>query len=233
MARKFRKAYKAKRVKGTKRLGMLLKSKKQIVRNRTTVPIGLGFPKKMIITHKYCENIAVTSNAGVLAKYQFSCNGMFDPNQTGTGHQPYYFDQMSALYDHYHVIGSRIKYTIVPYNTNTVPAYVGVYIDDDTTTTNITDISVLAEQSKCRFKTMTLNVNRPVYLNSRWSAKKAFGGSVLGNNSLQGTTTANPTEQQFYTLGIQSFGITTGSFNVAVEVEYIAVWAEIKEVVQS
>lgn len=34
---------------------------------------------------------------------------MYDPDLTGFGHQPYFFDQLTDIYSHYVVIGSKIK----------------------------------------------------------------------------------------------------------------------------
>ena len=39
-----------------------------------------------------------------------------DPNHTGVGHQPLYFDQLMTIYNHYIVIGAKItvKFTAYP-----------------------------------------------------------------------------------------------------------------------
>ena len=59
----------------------------------------------------------------------FGTNCLFDPWLTVGGHQPLYFDQVAAIYQHYTVMKARMKVTIVP---NTVDAYVsGILIDDD------------------------------------------------------------------------------------------------------
>ena len=36
---------------------------------------------------------------------------MFHPDKSSVGHQPMYFDQLQAIYDHFTVINSRIKVT--------------------------------------------------------------------------------------------------------------------------
>lgn len=216
-----------------KRLGTTRYKRAAQIRNKTSVPVGLGFPKRMVMTHRYCENVDLTSASGVINKVQYSCNSMFDPYATGTGHQPYYFDQMTAIYNHYTVIGSKIKLTIVPFASNTDGMFVGLYKDDDTTTTNVNDITVLAEQSQKAIRTIPLSSTNSHYLTSKWSAKKTFGGSILGNDDLQGNIAASPTEQTYYTIAGQAFGTSTGSLRVTVEISYIAVWDELKAVTQS
>lgn len=43
------------------------------------------------------------SSAGVAAVQVFNLNSLFDPDRTGAGHQPRYFDQLAALYGRYRV----------------------------------------------------------------------------------------------------------------------------------
>jgi len=206
--------------------------RKQLV-NRTSVPVGLGFPKRMVMTHRYTEQIPVTSTLGVIGKYQFSCNGMYDPNITGTGHQPMYFDQMSALYNHYTVIGSQIKITVSPSTTNEDGFYTGCYLDDDTSTTTVTDITAVSEATSGKIRMHSPNAQVPYIYTRKWSAKKTFGGSILGNDNLQGTPGGNPAEQTYYTFAMQSFGADTTFATLLVEYTFIAVWEELKQVTQS
>ena len=69
----------------------------------------VGFPKTLKFIHKYCDNVSVSGSAGIPFKYQFSCNGLYDPNITGTGHQPMYFDQVTPIYNQYRVIGAKAR----------------------------------------------------------------------------------------------------------------------------
>lgn len=215
-----------------KRRARRVNRRKQIT-NRNSVPVGLGFPKRMVMTHRYTEQVATTSTLGVIGKYQFSANGMFDPNITGVGHQPMYFDQMSALYNHYTVIGSKVKITVSPSTTNEDGFYTGVYLDDDTSTTNVSDITAVSEASSGKIRMFSPNADTPHVYYLNWSAKKTFGGSILGNDNLQGSISGNPTEQTFYTFAIQSFGADTTFATLLVEYTYIAVWDELKQVAQS
>lgn len=202
------------------------------MRFKNTVNTGLGFPKKMIMTHKYYDTIKLTSTTSIMSVYQITCNGMYDPDITGTGHQPMNFDQMSALYNHYTVIGSRIKVRFVPSSSLTKAVHVGLFINDDTVTTGST-IRSLAEQQTGTMVQLAPLCNTSRVLSKRWSAKKYFGKSVLANNELQGSPTSNPTEQAFYTFAVEAFDGGTESLACEIEVEYIAVWKEIKDIAPS
>lgn len=201
---------------------------------KTMVNVGKGFPKKLCMTHKYVDVVSLTSTTGVLGKYLFSCNSMYDPNWTGGGHQPMYRDQCAALYQHYNVIGSRAKFKILNGATNTGLIALSCYINDDTTVTP-SDISTVTEQSSATpMKLIAYNSSDPVYLTRSWSAKKTFGKGVLANNSIGAGIGSNPTEQSFYTLCLQCMdGLSTVSVYFEVEIEFICVWTELIDVASS
>lgn len=210
------------------------RTRARTVRNRNTVPVGLGFPKKMVITHKYCENLLFQTGAlGVKANYNYSCNGMYDPNATGVGHQPMYFDQMIALYDHYCVIGSKITVKVCKGNDGypQVPITVGMFVNDDTTTS--TSTQTLMENSLGIHK--VISTGQPFCtLTKKWSARKYFGKSPLANTDLQGDLGNNPTEQSFYTIWIDSSAsVLQTDCILDVTIEYIAVWKELKDIAGS
>lgn len=203
--------------------------------HKNMVVLGKGLPKKIMVTHKYRESVTLSTVAGVIAFYQFSCNGMFDPNTTGTGHQPMYFDQLGALYDHYTVIGSKIIWKVVPYASGANTGMkMAVFINDDTTTTPTT-VDMIAEETSGQLRLIPTGSNNTFTFNQKWSAKKAFGGSVMANDKLSGDTSANPTEQSYYQIALSGIGGQVDNVGVIVEVfiEYIAIWTELRDIAGS
>jgi hypothetical protein len=182
-----------------------------------------GFPKKLAITHKYCEVVSMASALGAPAVYQFQANGLFDPNSTGTGHQPMYFDNCAAIYDQYTVFASRIQYQIL----SDVPFLSAVYIDDDGTAAAGPQVG--AEQADSRpLKLNPITTFRPVTYKKSWNAKDYFGGDIFDNDQLSGSIAGNPGEQSLYTLLVQPVTAVNGTFSVAVDIWYDTVWDEIK-----
>jgi len=205
-------------------------------RNRTKFPVsrslGVGFPKMLKMTHKYIETINVLSTSGTPAVARYRANGMYDPYQTGGGHQPLYFDQMVALYNHYTVIGSKITAKFVPTSSTSVPQHVGINLNDDTT--SIANFVDVAEQTQSRIKAIAYTPEKPATLSCKYSAKKMYGGSVLANADLRCTGTSDPSEQAYFVLYTAPLdGAATVGAYIVVTVEYIVVWREIKDVAGS
>lgn len=96
--------------------------KKRGVKRPTTLANTTGLspiPSRYITKLKYAE--AVTQTGFGMQKYFWNLNSLFDPNQTGGGHQPYGFDQLcgpagSALYNRYRVF--RVDYVLTVANDN-------------------------------------------------------------------------------------------------------------------
>ena len=69
---------------------------------------AIGFmPDQFRTTLRYCEFLTITCTAGALSRYEFLGNGLYDPNFTGTGHQPLGFDQLIAIYSYAVVHGCK------------------------------------------------------------------------------------------------------------------------------
>jgi len=221
----------------SKRSRSLPKSQQSLLRRPSKSGPSVGFPQKLVIKHIYKDNQALTSTLGVTQRYLFRANGMFDPDFTGTGHQPMYFDQLAALYDHYTVTRSKIKISIV--NTTqadgTTPATAGgvvsLCLEDDTTAP--TAFLDLIENSTATTKIIGPIQSSPTVLTRAFSAVGQFGPQPLDNDNLQGTGTSDPAEQTTYVLSWTPTGAITASVNFLVEIEYTATWDELKSVAAS
>ena len=206
------------------------KKKKYYTKNPVAIRLGKQpIPKQLFNRLKYAETVNVATGVSGLGSYIFSCNGMYDPNTTGGGHQPMYFDQWSAMYNHYTVLKSTMKATVVA---NTTGATIFSLGQDDDTTINAANSYTIWERPGYQTKV----VNAPVEpsgtsLWSKWDAKKVFGADPQSDPSLQGSATSNPTEQTFYVL---YFDATPSTYvTVLVEIWYDVVWDEYVSMVAS
>lgn len=75
-----------------------------------------GFPDRLRTKLHYADVVALSASAGSPGIWQFRMNNLFDPDLTGVGHQPQWYDQLSAVYSYVTVVGSSIKVTFIPGN---------------------------------------------------------------------------------------------------------------------
>jgi hypothetical protein len=69
---------------------------------------------------------------------------------------------------------------------------------------------------------------KAVELSRSWSANAYFGGDILDNDNLQGTNAANPSEQSYYQIMINSADTAAAvSAILLIEIVYDAVWDEL------
>jgi len=99
-----------------------------------------GFPDRLRTNLVYGDVLTLTSTAGARAVNTFRLNSLFDPDYTQTGHQPQWYDQYTAIYGQYRVLGAKIRATFVPQvnatgETLTGPLMVGVTTSNDSTFT--------------------------------------------------------------------------------------------------
>lgn len=218
---------------------LVRKNGKKVVKGRkksgSNLPImvkfGLcPFPPQLFNTVKYTANFNLVISTGV-GKYLFSCNGLFDPDFTGGGHQPLYFDQLAAIYDHYTVLSSRIKVKLGFTSTVTIPVISSVYIDDDTSVT--VDAIQASERTPHASGYFVPAVEPSPWNRLSWSAADTFGGDPQSQDSLQGNSSTNPAEQSFYC--IQGYDTSLASYTVVgyVELQYDTVWDEITTIAVS
>lgn len=204
-------------------------NKFRVPRNLSIVNFGMGFPKRAKMTHKYFEIATLVATGGAFQVTNYRANGMYDPTVAVGGHQPIYFDQMAAIYRHWVVLGSKI--TVTPVSTAPNGYTLALYLNDDASA--VTTMAAAVEQSKSKF-TVVQPQDKGQILTMGWSAKQTFGGDPESMEELQGTVAADPNEQSHFTIAMQpTDGVTGTTVQVAVQIEYIAVWSELADVESS
>lgn len=126
---------------------------------------------------RYNSVVARAITAGAFTNYLFSCNGLFDPDLTGTGTSVLYFAQLAAIYDHYTVISSSITVEPTANNTNT-NTVIALYQDDDTSVPlNLQTALARPGATSC---TNNFAISKAPKLYSKWSAASTFGNTQHG-----------------------------------------------------
>lgn len=189
-----------------------------------------AYPESCIVTLPYVETVQVTTTSGVGGFYVFSGNSLFDPNITGTGHQPFAFDTWSELFGRYCVYGSAIEVQVTPQATASVDNYTVKYcVNPFTFTTGLSSVGVDAQSEFPHAKSKYCTVyqqNSSDNLKHYMSTAKVFGVSnniVESDDLYSGTTSSSPSNQWGWWITLND-SLENGSFSywIRVKIRYYA-----------
>lgn len=211
-------------------------SRRQAITRRSSAYVVSRRCKKTLVYH---ELVTLDSGANNYYTYLFGANALYDPNITGTGHQPYGFDQYMALYKYATVIGSKI--TVTPTQaagaSNSIPGYMTIFLSEDGTTASTIANAATFWETQLR-KSAIIQVgeggakawnypgNRCV--SATYSAKKFHGiKSLIGDANYQNTIGSNPQRAPIYEICAWSIsGNNPDAMLAEVHIEYEVVFSE-------
>lgn len=186
------------------------------------------FPAKATVIMRYNTTITLTSDvAGIAGYHLFRANSIFDPDQTGVGHQPYGRDIYAQIYNHYKVNSSTIVVTPVDAKTG----FVGCTITDDTSV-NL-GFDNVKEVKGTRMIPMTSPGNNNGKVIQQYNSSQIFEP----NYDTTGITAAmgnNPSEQSYFHVWFTpQLSTSTGDVKVNISISYnVSMW-ELQDLGQS
>lgn len=195
----------------------------------TDVPSGLitrltkrdsGFSPEVITTIKYIETLQLTSTSNSLARNAYRLNGAYDPDATGTGHQPMYYDALATVYGNYVVLGSKITCHFAPQTTTAGPCSVGIWTNNANTWSATTDSEIM-EQNACTSAIIGgYYSGSPRKLTATYSPSRDLGRSP-DDDTVGAAVNANPSQQYYAWVWFQEKSTVTPSVcQVRIEIEY-------------
>lgn len=213
--------------------------KKRSYRRKSKWNATMGSPNnplatKILSKQVYVDTQTLQPTTAVAGVRVYSLNGLYDPDITGTGHQPRGFDQLASLYNHYVVIGAKVSCSFT--NSDSVnPQIVGLAIRASSNAE--ADWNDYVEQGHCQYRmisdaggsrdTTTLGISG--------SPAKYLGRSkVMSDPALKGDASANPTEQFYlHVFGAAVDGADSQGIRTILKIEYASIFIEPKDLVQS
>jgi hypothetical protein len=166
-----------------------------------------------------------------VATHVFRANDLFDPDFTGTGHQPMGFDQLMVFYNHFCVVNSRIR--VIFHNTGSSNPTACIRIDADSTPITVIDRIVefgCAVMETLEFKTgygcnkeLKLAVNIP-------RLQGVPRAAILADVNLRGTAAASPSEISYFHIQLWDASAVTSTCSFDVILEQEAVFTEPRDI---
>jgi len=184
------------------------------------------FPDRMRCVLTYSSSyISVIANSAAAGRQQFSMNSLFDPDFTGTGGQPEFFDQLSTLYNRYRVYGCAIKVTLLPFTTagaqiNVPTNVVLVPSALSLASLNVDDCAGLP-RAQNRVCTGNMDYKTTTMIGSHSVSEILGVKDVEGADRLQATINASPSEQSLWSIVARTAdGVTATSLGISVRLTY-------------
>jgi len=214
-------------------------------------PSSAGFPQRLFKTFTYSgENIKLYQTTTDLpVSYLFRGNSMYDPDSTGIGSQPRWYDTylgangLSAPYNSCTVLASKIIVSIWqdPTLSGTSGSVAGVVsvLPYPGTSTPPNSLKEVQERAFVRYKNVgNANAHAPLTLKHYCKTKALYQGvNPLTNTDFMHSYNANPTKQWYW--NIQAVNIITGagvnlfSCYVTCRIKYYCMLSAINDVADS
>jgi hypothetical protein len=191
-----------------------------------------GFPDKMLTKLRYVDTYSVTITAGSIGKQVMYLNSVFDPDNTGVGHQPLYRDTYAAIYDQYAVV--KVSCTVKFMNLAGADSVIcGIVLDDDNSTSST--VNTLCEQNHGQHTILppmsgSLSTHTFTY---HWDCKSVLGIDPFASETYKTPVGSNPTEVSSLLIWATDTGGASISVPVHFQMEQTILWTELSTPTQS
>lgn len=184
----------------------------------------VGCPDSVRVILRYNELLAPATTLGGLYTYQYRGNSVFDPNYTGGGAQPSYYDNWANMYNSFVVLSSRITCEFVSMIAGTAPLLAGIYPAYNTSVGTAAIDCASMRYAKSASTASQGSAIRTTIVNDM-STAQMFGipeSAVVEDDAYSGSA-SNPASAQtwYWTVFAQAeSGTSTISGNIRVCIEY-------------
>jgi len=215
--------------------------KRRIIRPRLP---PLGISNTRLVRLRYATQLLLSDDglgSGLSEQYFFRANSLFDPDLTGVGHQPRYFDQYTPMYNHYMVLGSKIRASGHMASASTGNISNGRLTLRLLSTVGSPDTpDSIVDLLEAQNTTSVPIHNQAAGMATKWvtkgfSARKYFGvKDIRDNHEFGAYYNANPTTSAYFNVVVM--GAAAGTLNtsyVTIIIDFIALFSQQKMVADS
>jgi len=192
------------------------------------------FPASITRRLRYSGSASLTSTSGAVATYVFRANDLFDPDYTGTGHQPMGFDQLMLWYNHFCVVAAKIIVTF----RNTSANFATCCVRVDGAATPLTTIDRIIEvggaaMDDLGYLTSANDIKKLTLAIDIAKLQGVSRAAITADPTLRGDAATSPTEITYF--HIHSWSTLAGTTGVEIDVvlEQLAHFMEPRDVIES
>lgn len=185
-----------------------------------------GMPPSRNVTMTYVDGNTIHAGAGtgLYSYWSYRANSLYDPDQTGTGHQPMGRDQWALFYTYYVVTEAEIAVTFTPQSVSTFPLEVGILLHEDGSTLG-PNLASICEQGRSKRKSILGSFGCvPVQVTHSFNAASWFGikDVTAARSSIGAIMSANPSDLADFVVYAGSFFGTSPEVYASVSITYKA-----------
>jgi hypothetical protein len=185
----------------------------------------------MVSQLRYVDTYSLTITTGSLAKQVIRWNSTFDPDLTGTGHQPLYRDTYAGIYDQYAVVRASVEVKFVnPSNTTIV---CGIVNEDDSSSSSTVDTlceQALGQHTIIPALTGALSTHT---FTQNWDCVSYLHIDPFASETYKTAVGSNPTEESDLVIWATNFDATSIAVVVHVTLVQEVLWTELTSPTQS
>lgn len=194
------------------------------------------FPLNYRTRLRYYDTIDLGVIGSSPVGYVFAANGLYDPDITGTGHQPMGFDQLSVFFQHHCVLNSTIRVTFA--NMDNATFFEGaVAVQRSSTVLGSYPRLIEAGNVVHTYGGAIAGGGGPPpnTISQRVNVAKWQGVPIpMDDDTLKGATNANPTTLIYFVVyAVGPVTTSNGHLFISAQLEYDAVFTEPFQPVQS
>lgn len=211
-------------------------AKKRYYRKKKGLTVNVNralrpFAQRYITKMKYSEAFAI-GGSGPQAQ-RMNLNSVYDPNATGTGHQPYGHDTLAAIYNRYRVISCSYVISAV----DTAGRYIQLAALPANENVLTLSTSEMRENPRCKYiiqapQASMRMLKGKVYLPSLVGRSKS---QYMADDRYQAAVGSSPSEAAILNIFIQDMadGLNVLNTSLNVTLEYTVEWFDVKNLGQS
>jgi hypothetical protein len=131
-------------------------------------------------------------------------NSVYDPDYTGAGHQPLYFDQYMGIYERYRVLGAKIVVKVV---NNSAGSSAIAVLHADTDPLAVVSFYPISEQPHTKIsRFIPVSARLPVSIGMRKSSCEIMGlsNAQIWDDDYSGTVSGNPAKMWYFNIYVQT-----------------------------
>lgn len=192
-----------------------------------------GMPKTTRAKLRYCDTIQITAIGGTPVQHVFRANSIYDPNYSGTGHQPMGHDTWATMFNHYTVTGSKISIQVIPDSSNATNGRAGLLLQPGPALP-YTNVNAMIEAKMGSYRNISHQTGKASTMVQKFSSKRFFNvQDVKDVGKLGAAFGADPSEEAYFLIWYADQESATTSVRVTITIDFIVQFSEPKHLPQS